>query len=483
MTAKNRLTGARSLHLDKEVDLEAVLRGIVDEVTTLLDADRGTLYLVDSARGEVVSRVADLPEMPEIRLQLGEGAAGWVAARGEVINIPVGTTDPRFNPSIDKQTGYKTRSLLAVPIRSDAGAVIGVLQVLNKRTGVFEAADEASLVELAEHAASLLASTSLRPQLREDHKRALSFRFNNIVGESPAMVEVYDRVSRAAPTHATVLIRGESGTGKEAIARAVHFNSQRRARPFVKVDCAALPEQLIENELFGHEKGAYTGADRAADGKVQVADGGTLFLDEVGEMPQPVQGKLLRLLQDRSFRRVGGTDLHTVDVRFVCATHRDLEADVRAGRFRQDLYYRLRVVEIMLPPLRDRGPEDLDRLIDHFLYRAIERHDRPVRLAPLARTRLHAHTWAGNVRELEHCIESAVVLAAGAEIRPEELPLGDSLSGAQTVPPGAFVTEVGALRDVEREYIMHVLRQCGGNRTKAAELLGIGRNTLLRKLR
>ena len=478
-----RLIGP-DLFLDKEVDLGHVLRRVVDEVADAVGADRATLYLVDRARGELVSRAAHLPEIHEIRLRLGEGVAGWVADTGQLVNVPHGTTDPRFTSRIDNETGYRTRSLLAVPVYAEDGVVIGVLQALNKRAGDFVEADEAHLQSLAERVASLLGSTSLRSQLRGDSRRGLAFHFNNIVGDSPPMLDVFERTTRAARTSATVLIRGESGTGKEAVARAVHYNSPRRAAPFVKVDCAALPHSLIENELFGHERGAYTGADASAQGKVAVADGGTLFLDEVGELPLHVQGKLLRLIQERTFVRVGGTEPLKVDVRFVCATHRDLERAVDEGRFRQDLYYRLRVVEIVVPPLRERGPTDLDRLADHFLCKYTVRHERPgLRLSSGARQRLRGHRWPGNVRELENCIESAVVLAPTAQIRPEHLsmpsPPGANEGGAPGEP---FTVGLVSLRDLERVYIAHVLSRVGGNRTAAARLLGIGRNTLARKL-
>jgi len=481
----------RTAQGDRQVALDDLLREAVDEVARQLDADRGTLYLVDRARGELTSRVAHLPELAEIRLRMGEGVAGWVASEGRVLNVPHGTTDPRFSPRIDERTGYRTRSLLAAPVLDAAGVTIGVLQVLNKRgADEFDAEDEARLQALAPEVAELLARTSLASQLQPGQRQPLSFGFNHIVGESAAMRAVFERTARAARTDATVLVRGESGSGKEAIARAVHFNSPRKDGPFVKVDCAALPEGLIENELFGHEAGAFTGADREAEGKVEAAAGGTLFLDEVGELSLPVQGKLLRLLQERTFLRVGGTRPRQVDVRFVCATHRDLEEAVAGGRFRQDLYYRLRVVQVDVPPLRERGAADLDRLIDHFLFRFTRRHDRPgLTLTTGARAALQAHAWPGNVRELEHCLESAVVLAPGDVIDPAALAIGPA-PGAPARPPAdeargpeAFVTGIRPLRDVERDYVVHVLEACGGNKSEAARVLGIGRNTLQRKLK
>jgi Nif-specific regulatory protein len=480
-----RLRVLESLRGDQQVDLEELLRLAVDEVTRVLDADRGTLYLIDHARGELVSRVAHLPELSEIRLRLGEGVAGWVARTGESVRVAHGQSDPRFAGRFDELTGYQTQSLLAAPVVDRGGEPLGVLQVLNKKRGTFEEQDEATLVGLAREVAAVLQATSLRTQLHKDHRQHLAFRFNHIVGESTVMREVYDRTARAARTEATVLVRGESGSGKEAIARAVHFNSPRRDGPFVKVDCAALPESLFENELFGHEKGAFTGADRTVEGKVALAQGGTLFLDEVGEVPLTVQGKLLRLLQERTFTKVGATQPQKVDARFVCATHRDLEARVKEQTFREDLYYRLRVV----PPLRARGPADLDRLIDYFLFELSKRHGRSeLSLAPAARAALAAHDWPGNVRELEHAIESAVVLAPSDVIGPEQLPIGARRappdgSGARAVPDGAFVSGLESLAAVEKAYVEHVLAACNGNRSAAARVLGIGRNTLQRKLK
>jgi Nif-specific regulatory protein len=483
-----RLEVLATLRPDEQVDLEELLRLVVDECTRRLDADRGTLYLLDHARGELVSRAAHLPELAEIRLRLGEGVAGWVARTGESVRVDRGAADPRFTMRIDQLTGYQTQSLVAAPVAEAGGPVVGVLQVLNKRRGSFDLGDEATLGALAREVAALLQATSLRSQLHREHRQHLAFRFNHIVGESTAMRDVYDRTARAAATEATVLVRGESGAGKEAIARAVHFNSKRRAGPFVKVDCAALPEALFENELFGHERGAFTGADKTVEGKVAQAERGTLFLDEVGEVPLAAQGKLLRLLQERTFTKVGGAQPQRVDARFVCATHRDLEALVAEGRFRQDLYYRLRVVQIDVPPLRARGAADLDRLIDYFLFELTRRHDRPaLGLAPAARAALHAHDWPGNVRELEHTVESAVVLAPGPTIGPEHLPLARRTTTAAppgaAVPDGAFVIGLEPLRVVERAYLEHVLAACKNNRSAASRLLGISRNKLLRKLR
>ena len=485
--ARRWLDEVRPLLGDRQVDLDAVLSAIVDALAARFEAERATFYLVDHSAGQLVSRAAHLPEIAEIRLPVGEGAAGRVAASGEGLAIAgpgdggaQGTASARF----DALTGFETRSMLVAPVvRPGSRTVIGVLQVLN---AAFGPGDLERLQGFAGDFAALLDETSLRVQLRPEHDKPLAFRFNFIVGASAAMHAVYERVDRAAGTEATVLVRGETGTGKTLVARAVHFNSPRRDGPFVKVDCAALPANLVVNELFGHEKGAYTGADQRTDGQVARAAGGTLFLDEIGELPLDVQGKLLRLLQERTYLRVGGTEVQHASVRFVCATHVDLEAAVREGRFRQDLYYRLRVVEIEIPPLRARGHVDLDRLIDHFHHESCRRHGRErLRLSAGARAALHAWRWPGNVRELEHCVESAVVMAPGDEIRAADLPLrelgaGPELGGAGS--EGAFATPVASLREVERAYLRHVLSLCEGNKSRAADVLGISRNTLARKL-
>lgn len=461
---------------DRPIDLEEVLARIVDETTRRLDADRGTLYLLDHASSELVSRVAHLPEIAEIRLRLGEGLAGWVAENGRPVRVETDAEERHAN-RVDRLTGYQTHTVLAVPLLRGT-IVVGVLQLLNKASGPFTEDDEAALQRIAGQVVGVLDGTSLRSQLQPDNPHSLAFRFNHIVGESRSMHQVYARLVRAAPTEVTVMVRGETGTGKELIARAVHHNSARRTGPLVKVDCAALPESLVENELFGHEKGAYTGADGRTEGKVHAAFGGTLFLDEIGELSSSVQGRLLRLLQDRTFLRVGGTKLESADVRFVCATHVDLEAKVAAGTFRQDLYYRLRVVEIAMPPLRSRGHGDLDRLVDHFLFELTRLHDREgMTLSDQARQALHGWSWPGNVRELRHCLESAVILSPNPVIQAMDLPLDH---------PGAtgdrFTTDAVELAELERRYVRWALERHDGNKTATAAALGIGRNTLQRKL-
>ncbi|GIX08165.1 MAG: acetoacetate metabolism regulatory protein AtoC [Candidatus Poribacteria bacterium] len=308
-----------------------------------------------------------------------------------------------------------------------------------------------------------------------------------VVAESPAMRKVMELASRVAPHSTTVLITGESGTGKEVVARAIHRMSPRKDRRFVAVNCGAIPENLLESELFGHARGAFTGAASDKPGLFEEADGGTLLLDEIGELPLELQVKLLRVLQEGEVRRVGEAKTRRVDVRVLAATARDLEADVRQGRFREDLYYRINVVRIHLPPLRQR-PEDVEALTRLFLEHASQRSGRALTLTPAAMAALKAHPWPGNVRELENALERAAVLSADGRITPAELwPEGAESSGgtgragASSAAGPATLRE--ALEQATREAIQRALDACGGNRAQAARLLGISQRALFYKLK
>jgi len=301
--------------------------------------------------------------------------------------------------------------------------------------------------------------------------------FETLVAEAPEMRAALRLATQVAVTDATVLILGESGTGKDLIARAIHEGSARRDGPFVKVDCTALPEGLLESELFGHEKGAFTDAAAEKPGRFELAHGGTLFLDEVGELPQSLQAKLLRVLQERAFERVGGTRTISVDVRILAATNRDLAKALKGGQFREDLYYRLNVVPILVPPLR-RRPEDILPLAAHFLQRFGARYGKVVPgLSPEAAALLRRYSWPGNVRELEHAIERAVILWERGEIRPEELAVDLMAVASDGLPDQELMT----LEELEREYIRRVLRRVRGHKSQAARILGINRKTLLEK--
>lgn len=468
--------------LAREVDLDAMLSMAAERVSHALQADRATIWLIDADRGDLVTQVAVLPEVDELRQPMDRGIAGFVARTGEIVRVDDASSDERFDPSADRVTGYRTRSVLCAPIREDgASAVRGVIQVLNRHGGPFDEEDERYLSVLGIQLGRALELTTLRARGAERPGVVLRGRFNHIIGRSTVMQEVFQRVSLAAQTDATVLLRGETGTGKGLLARALHVNSPRQSGPFVTVDCTTLPAQLVESELFGHERGAFTGADRRVPGRLEVAHGGTVLLDEIGDLPFEMQGKLLRFMQERRFERVGGRTELQADVRVICATHRDLKEAVREGRFRQDLYYRIRVVEIRVPPLRERGAGEIEELARHFGTIYAKRYGRPEpRFTAKSLEAIAGHSWPGNVRELEHWVESAVVLSRDGSVddpRGVTLPPPGEAAGAPICPLGL------TLEEATRRYIRATVEACDGNKTEAAKRLEVGRNTVTRALK
>jgi two-component system response regulator HydG len=309
------------------------------------------------------------------------------------------------------------------------------------------------------------------------------FNFSNIIGRSPAMQDLFETIALVAPSEATVLIAGESGTGKELIANAIHHNSPRKDQAFIKVNCAALPETLLESELFGHEKGAFTGALARKQGRFQLAHTGSIFLDEVGEMTPTTQTKILRVLQEREFEPLGSTQTVKVDTRVIAATNKNLLEEIQQGNFREDLYYRLNVVTLEVPSLRERR-EDISLLADFFLKQYAEKNRRLIKgFTPRAMDLLIRHDWPGNVRELENVVERAVIMARGDLISQGELP--DAIRGMDGEMEKARIdlSPGRSLREVERDMILRTLEDTGGNRTRAAEILGISRRTLQLKLK
>jgi two-component system response regulator HydG len=309
------------------------------------------------------------------------------------------------------------------------------------------------------------------------------FDFSNIIGHGPAMKKLFDTMALVAPSEATVLIFGESGTGKELIADAIHQNSPRKERPLIKVNCAALPETLLESELFGHEKGSFTGAVARKQGRFQLAHKSSIFLDEVAEMAPTTQAKILRVLQEREFEPLGSTQTIKVDTRVIAATNKNLEEEIKEGRFREDLYYRLNVVSLEVPPVREHR-EDISLLADFFLKRYAEKNNRTIKgFTPRAMDLLMRYEWPGNVRELENVVERAVIMARGEMITPAEFP--DIL---QQLDPEVKATYVNlspgrTLKDVEKDMIIRTLEETEGNRTHAAKVLGISRRTLQLKIK
>ncbi len=324
-----------------------------------------------------------------------------------------------------------------------------------------------------------------RPEASPEALSARNEEAAGLLGRAPAMIELYKEIARVAPSRSTVLVIGESGTGKELVARSIHKHSPRASGPFVPVNCGALTETLLEAELFGHTRGAFTGAERDRKGLWEEAEGGTLFLDEIGETSPAMQVKLLRALQEGEIRRVGSTRAVHVDARVVAATNRDLEKEVKAGRFREDLFYRLSVVTLRVPPLRERR-SDIPLLAERFLRRASADagRERPLRFTDEALALLAAYEWNGNVRELESAVGYAALRARGAEVAPEDLPAklqtAQLRAAASRSPLASLYADLPTLDELERRYLLHVLEAAGGNRTRAAEILGIDRRTLYR---
>jgi len=333
----------------------------------------------------------------------------------------------------------------------------------------------------------LVVRNALRQRDLETENRALRARVDRqytMVGESPAMRHLREQVAMAAPTNGRVLILGENGTGKELVARTIHQMSRRRAGPFVEVNCAAIPEELIETELFGHVKGAFTGSVADKPGRFEQASGGTIFLDEIGDMSLKTQAKVLRVLQEQVMERVGGTQRIRVDVRVLAATNKDLTAEIRAGRFREDLFFRLNVIPIFVPPLRDRA-EDIPLLADHFMaVMAAEYGRRPKRLVPEAMARLQQYPWPGNVRELRNTIERLIIMVEGDTITAQDVAFLGRDGTAPLEPPAPATGRLAEARDqFEKDYILRALAASQGNMSKTAEMLGVERSNLYKKMK
>jgi len=479
--------------LSGTLNLKASLHRVLEILATEYDAVRGLISLVDNdgnVRVEAADGIGD--NARPIRYQLGEGITGRVVESGKPIVVPQVSREPAMlhRASRRPELRHQELSFICVPIllnRRGVGALAIDLKFSPDRTfnrsvkffGIVASmvAQAVKIHRLIEEDKQRLVdeNTQLRQELRE------RYDFSNLVGSSGPMRQIYEQVAQVARTNTTVLIRGESGTGKELIAHAVHYNSLRAKKPFVKVSCAALPESLIESELFGYEKGAFTGADARKKGRFEMADGGTLFLDEIGDVNPATQVKLLRVLQQREFERVGGTETIKANVRLIAATNKDLERAMADGTFREDLYYRLNVFTLFVPPLRERKP-DLLLLADHFLEKFAAEHQRPIkRISTPAIDMLTSYHWPGNVRELENTIERAVLLCDGQVVHAHHLP-----PTLQTAEASGTVTRV-SLKDTvsayEKDLIQDALKTTRGNRAKAARLLDTTERIISYKVR
>jgi Nif-specific regulatory protein len=461
-----------------------LLEDIAGQAARLLRCDRASLFLWDRDRKELVARPAlGLPNN-ELRVPDDAGIVGRVLHSGRPCQVDAVEDDPAWNAQVDEGSGFRTRSLLAVPL-VEGTECLGVLEAINKKQGRFTLQDAETLTALAAQAVVAIRNVREREELlraNAEHE-GQARRGARIVGESLAIRALRDTVGRVARTDLPVLILGESGSGKEVVARAVHYGSARHARPFVPVNCAAIAESLLESELFGHEKGAFTGADATRQGKFELASGGTLFLDEIGDMSAGGQAKLLRVLEDRSVVRVGGSQAIPVDTRVLAATNRQLAEAVRAGKFRQDLYYRLTVVTIDLPPLRERR-DDVVPLAEFFLGQFGRDAGRPrLKLGAEAKRRLKEHDWPGNVRELRNLMERVAFLCPGDTVEASDLVFILKPPAGEADDAFADMTLADATRAFETRHIEHAIERAGGKMTEAARLLGLQRTNLYRKMR
>ena len=474
-----------SQKLSVNMDLREVVGPVLKALAEHMGMSRGTLTLLNRQTGEIFIEAGhglSGTQKERGRYKLGEGVTGKVVQTGQPAVVPRIAEEPLFLNRTGARRGIQKKdiSFICVPIKI-GNEVIGALSAdrLFSESVSFE--EDIRLLSII---ASMIAQAVRMRQAVEEERRHLlkenirlqeelkdRFRPSNIVGDSAAMQAVYDLVGKVCKSDATVLIRGESGTGKELVAHAIHYNSHRASRALIKVNCAALPETVIESELFGHEKGAFTGAIARREGRFELASGGTIFLDEIGDLTPATQIKLLRVLQEREFERVGGTATIRVNVRVIAATNRDLEALIDEGRFRHDLYYRLNVFPIHMPPLRERRT-DIPLLANYFVEKYSKGADKPVhRISAPALEMMMSYDWPGNVRELENCIERAVLLSQDEVIHAHHLP-----PTVQTVESGRPAAGEGlqdALDLMERDLITDALKASRGNMARAARALGI----------
>ena len=470
---------------NKTHEMEPLLNQMAEAATKMFDADRASIFLWDRDNKLLVGRPALGVEGGELRIPDNKGVVGEVVQTGKMRRVDRRHEQQTIDRSVDQQLGYQTATLLCVPLHGEGGEICGAFELINKKQGDFTAEDEVGLIELATHAATALENTQQVEQLLTRQKQMIDEAAAGIrlIGESPAMQALRSTVTNVARSDLAVLILGENGTGKEVASQSIHYGSPRRDGPFVAVNCAALPDTLLESELFGHEKGAFTDAQQTRVGKFELAIGGTLFLDEIGDLSLAGQAKLLRVLEEKIITRIGGTEAIHVDVRILAATNQGLAEMVREKTFREDLYYRLNVVTLEMPPLRDRG-DDISLLAEHFLSEFAKQAGRKtLSLTAAAKKRLRGHSWPGNVRELRNMVERLTYLSASDRIDTEELMfiLDPGSRSASTVEDDLPLTD--ATTSFQQHYIRTAIDRAGGNMSEAATRLGLHRSNLYRKMK
>ena len=474
-----------SLTLSAVKETEPLLELIAREAVRILNCDRASIFLWDREHQEVVACPALGVEGNSLRLSDRTGIVGEVIHSAKLLRVDDAYHDPRFSRKVDQASGYKTRNLLCAPLFDGEHKLLGAFEVINKNSGTFTAEDEVTLDDLSIQVAIALKSTRERESLLRSHRQLTEQLTKGVtlIGDSEAMQAMRSTIRRLAATDLPVLILGESGTGKEVVAQTLHFQGPRAERPFVAVNCAALTETLLESELFGHEKGAFTDAREMHRGKFEVAEGGTIFLDEIGDMSPGGQAKLLRVLEQKVITRVGGSQAIPINARVIAATNAHLAEAVRARKFREDLYFRLNVVTLDLPPLRER-PDDVLPLAEHFLNGFAMQARRPkLELSADARKRMQAHTWPGNVRELRNLMERVAFLAPNDVIEADDLAFILSPDQNRANEPSLDLGLSEATNQFQQDFIRRAVRRVRNNMSEAARLLGLHRSNLYRKMR
>ena len=474
-------------------DLDALLVHILESAMRLVKCEASSLLLMEDSE-TLKFRVALGPagiQAQEIPVSMKESIAGWVIEHNESLIINDVLGDPRFFDTVQEKTGYITKTMAAVPLRFKDGC-IGVIELLNKDAGIPFTRDDLAILELLSVQAGIAYQNA--SAYRQAHVKIRKLEtaisdaagFHKLIAEDPAVLDLLKMVEQIAATNSSVLILGESGVGKELFAERIHLKSPRASKPFVRVNCAALSEQLLESELFGHVRGAFTDAIADSTGRFETANGGTLFLDEIGELPVNLQAKLLRVIQSRSFEKVGSSKTISVDVRIIAATNRDLEAMIKAGTFRSDLYFRLNVLPITVPPLRVRRG-DIEPLADFFRQKfSMETKKNFIGFSKDALNLLFHYSWPGNIRELENSVERACVLGTPPLIESADL----RLNCTEINENGFFDTHLGdtdtqvslkeALFIFKKNYVTRVLEKTGRNQTEAAKILDVQRTYVSR---
>lgn len=469
-------------------ETDSLLIEIAEASTRVLNSERATIFLPNANNTELIGKPALGVENGTLRIPINAGVVGQVMATGEPARVDedISSEQKQIDRSVDQQLGFQTRTLLCVPMKNADGKTIGAFELINRLQGNFTDPDETALAELAAHAAIAIDTTQHVEHLETVRRTVATQAADevNLIGNSEGIKKLKSTIERVADTELAILITGENGTGKEVVAQLIHYLSQRRDEVLVAVNCAAISETLLESELFGHEKGAFTDAHQAREGKFELANGGTLFLDEIGDMSLGGQAKLLRVLEEKVVVRVGGSVTIPTSARVVAATNQDLAKLVSERKFREDLFFRLNVVMIEIPPLRDRG-EDVILLAEHFLsnFCAKARRETP-KISDAARNRLMSHRWPGNVRELRNMMERLAYLSDGDTVEPQDLAFVNAPEKPHAETGIAMdLPLTDATKEFQVEYIQRHIDRCGGNMTEAAECMGLHRSNLYRNMK